>query len=91
MTPFSGIVVRSDNAELVIRLSNGHELKGLAPRKQLSFGQEVIVYYDYTKGRAGRVEIPGVKELDEPVEGREFSCLDYDDEELDLPGIGGIC
>ncbi len=90
MVPFSGIVIESTVTELVIRLSNGHEIKGLAPRKQLSFGQEVIVYYDYAKGRVGRVEIPGVKELDNPIEGREFSTTDYDDEVLDFPDSGAI-
>jgi hypothetical protein len=90
MTPFSGIVVKSDNAELVIRLSNGHEVEGLPPRKQLHYGQEVIVYYNYAKGRVGRVEIPGTNELDSQIEGRKSSCLDYEDEELDLPATGAI-
>jgi hypothetical protein len=90
MTPFSGIVIKSTGTELTIRLSNGHELKGLTPRKQLHFGQEVIVYYDYTKGRVGRVEIPGIQELDNPIEGREVSNVIYDDEMLDLPESGAI-
>lgn len=90
MAPFSGIIIKSTVTELVIRLSNGHEVKGPTPRPQLKYGSEVIVYYDYTKSRIGRVEIPGTNELDSQIEGREFFDVDYDDEVLDLPGTGEI-
>jgi hypothetical protein len=54
MKPISGLVVKSTVGELVIRLSNGHEVT-TSPQPLLHFGQAVFVGYDRTKNRVGAV------------------------------------
>ncbi len=85
MTPFNGIVISSTKTGLDVELSNGHKVKGLPPRLELCYGQAVLVYYDHTKDRYGRVEALG-QTFHDPglIQTRETSDISYDDEILDI-------
>lgn len=86
MKPFSGLVIKSTVAELVIRLCNGHQVKA-PPQPHLFFGQPVFVCYDRTKDRVGSVvtefleENPG--DMHEPT---EIMVIQEDVEEVDIGG-----
>lgn len=81
MTPFDGIVISSTKTGLDVELSNGHKVTGLPPRTELQYGQKVLVYYDHTKDRYGRVEASG-QTFPDPglIQTRETSDIPYDDD-----------
>lgn len=61
MKPFSALVIKSTVEELVVRLSNGHELKA-SPQPELHFGQPVYVCFDQTKNRVASVRMEFLEE-----------------------------